>query len=191
MRRGLILLLLLAACGVRPSDGASTALGSDVPYGLLDAVESTTTTLPELASAEAHVWFVAVDGIVPIAREVAAPVSVERSLAALAAGPTGAEAELGLRSAVPVDGVADATLRIGVVTIDLRPTFAESPPREQLLALAQLVLTTTEVAAVEVVTFTLDGKSIDVPRGDGSISDGPVTRLDYKTLVADGARVGR
>ena len=184
-----MLVVLLAACGVRPSDGASTAVGDDVPYDLLDVAEPTTTTLPELASAYADIWLVALERVVPVARQVVAPSSVERALGALVAGPTPAEARLGLRSAVPVDGVAEAAISVGVATIDLRSSFTESTPKEQLLALAQLVLTTTEIAEVEVVTFTLEGQSIDVPRGDGSISDGPVTRRDYASLVAENVTV--
>lgn len=185
MRRGLIAVLLAAgACGVPSSDGASTAIGDEVPYGLLDAVEST-TTLPERASTEVRMWLVADAGILPVTREVAPPATLEDALAALADGPTPSEATLGLRSAVTADSVAEVSLTLGVATIDLQTEFAASTPREQLLALAQLVYTSTEIPEVEVVTFTLDGQSVDVPRGDGSISDGPVTRIDYAQLDAE------
>lgn len=186
MRRGLILVLVLVgACGVPSSDGASTAVGSEVPFGLLDRQETTTTTLPELASEQVSIWLVADVGILAVGREVVAPATLERALGALAHGPTPGEAAFGLRSAVSDDSVADVTLRVGVATIDLEEAFAALTPREQLLALAQLVYTSTEVEGVEVVTFTLGGQSIDVPRGDGSISEGAVTRRDYAELRAD------
>jgi spore germination protein GerM len=178
-------LLVAAACGVPSADRASTARGSEVPFGLLDeATTTTSTTIPELAATALDVWLVGDQVIVPIAREVAAPASIDRALDALAAGPTDVEATFGLRSVVSTEVIGDAEVVDGVATIDLRDAFATATPRDQLLALAQLVYTATELASVEVVSFTLDGQSVDVPRGDGSISDGPVDRRDYAALTA-------
>jgi hypothetical protein len=181
---GFVAALVVGGCGVPASDNASTAKGTDVPFGLLDATPSSTTSLPELSSTTVRVWLVAGERIAPVARDIVAPPRLDRALSALAVGPTEPEATLGLRSAVAAETIGETDLVSGVATVDLRKAFANSTPREQLLALAQLVYTATEVDAVEVVSFTFDGQPIDVPRDDGSISDGPVTRLDYADLAS-------
>lgn len=181
--RLIVLLAALAACGVPTADHASTARGSEVPYGLLEVGERTSTTLPELSSAAATIWLVAADRIHPITREVASPSSITRAFEALSGGPTDNEAQLGLRSAVPTDAIEDVAVADGVATVDLADVFVSSAPREQLLALAQLVYTATQFRNVEVVQFTLGGEPIEVPRGDGEISEGPVRRRDFAALA--------
>ena len=170
---------LAAGCGVPTAEHPSTAAGDDVPYGLLEVGQGTTTTLPELAGAASTIWLVVGEEIVPVTREVAAPATLARAFEALATAATDAEARLGLRSAVPADAVNDVSVSAGEAIVDVSEQFALAAPREQLLALAQLVYTATEIGGVKAVRFTLDGQPIAVPRGDGSISEGPVTRLDY------------
>lgn len=185
---GVVLLVVLAGCGVTTSGQASTAGPDRVPYDLLAApVETTTTTLPELAGRTVQVWLVADDRVVPVPREVATPVSIDRLLGALVEGPTASEAALGVRSAVPGSEVLlDASVDDGLATIDLASEFADARSREQLFALAQLVYTATSLPEVYAVAFELDGIAVDVPSADGSISDGPVTRFDYLPLVIEG-----
>jgi len=54
--------------------------------------------------------------------------------------------------------------------------------QEQILALAQVVLTATSVAGVADVRFTLEDQPVDIPRGDGTLSSGPLTTRDYASL---------
>lgn len=183
--KGAALVLLLSGCGVATSDRAEVASREEVPYGLLDPAATTTTSVAPVQSTLGHAWFVGEGHVLRVAREVAAPLSVDGLLDVLVAGPTEDEAAFGLRSAVLVDSVDSASVVAGVATVDLRAQFAAAPAREQILALAQLVYTVTEVASVAVVTFTLDGQPIDVPRADGSISEGPVTRVDYRTIAVE------
>lgn len=186
MRTRVVILLVCCSvgggCGVPTADHPSTAAGDAVPYGLLDVGEAATTTLPELASAATTIWLVVEVGVVPVTREVAAPATLARAFEALATAATGAEGRLGLRSAVPEGSVNDVGVTAGVATVDLSEEFVRAAPREQLLALAQLVYTATELESVEVVRFTLAGQPIEVPRGDGSVSEGPVTRADFRAL---------
>lgn len=188
MRTALIVAALtaaLAGCGVQSTDGARTVAGENVPYDLLDAAQPpSTTTLPELASAIISVWLVADDSVVSVNRQVQSPPSVDRAVEALLAGPSSDESSFGLRSALSGESVDGVDVVHGVATIQLTDSFSAATPRNQVLALAQLVFTVTEHDDVEVVTFALEGQAVDVPRGDGSISQGPVTRGDYAALVA-------
>jgi hypothetical protein len=177
-------LALLVGCGVPVSDEAETASGEDVPYGLLAAETGATTTSAAASATTATIWLVGDGGIVAADRDVEPPVDLVVVLGALEAGPTDAEARFGARSSVPTDAVGDADVSSEIATIDLLQAFASAGPREQLLSLAQLVYTATEIDGITAVSFTLDGQPVDVPRGDGSVSDGPVRRRDYVTLLA-------
>lgn len=186
--RCLALLVLLAACGVQSADEPSTAGPDEVPFDLLSpGTSSTTTTLPELASSDVTVWMVVGDRLVTLQRTVARPVSLQRLLDVLAEGPTDDEAALGIRSALTAARMgASSRVTAGVATIDLTTEFAEAAPREQLLALAQLVHTATELPGIAVVWFEIDGTPIEVPKADGSLTDRPVARADYASLAAPG-----
>ena len=186
MRVAALLLLLLPACGVQAADHASTAGPEEVPFDLLSpATSSSTTTLPELTSSAVTVWMVADDHLVALQRTVARPVTLERVLAALAEGPTENEAALGIRSALTGARMGEsADVTADVAIIDLVAEFGEAAPREQLLALAQLVYTATELPGVAVVSFEIDGTPIEVPKADGSLTDRPVTRADYASLAS-------
>ncbi len=61
------------------------------------------------------------------------------------------------------------------------------PAADQLKALAQLVCTFTEQRGVGQVQFSVSGSSAEVPRGDGSSTSDPVSRLDYTDLIEDQA----
>jgi spore germination protein GerM len=99
-------------------------------------------------------------------------------------GPTDEEATEGIRSALESADVVSSVDQQGrQMAIDLTPAFTETPPTEQRLALAQLTFTATEDPVVREVAFTLDGEAISVPRADGTTSDGPVRRADYRSLA--------
>ena len=101
----------------------------------------------------------------------------------LLSGPSEQELAAGLRTAIT--GPADVRLvRIAGATaqIDLAAPFVAIAGQEQILAVAQVVLTATSVAGVSDVRFTLEGQPVDVPRGDGTLSPGPLTSLDYASL---------
>jgi spore germination protein GerM len=80
--------------------------------------------------------------------------------------------------------VRRVALRAGTAHADLQPALSNLGGTEQLLAIAQLVCTLTHRPGVGLVSFTLDGAPVDVPRGDGSLTAGPVSRDDYADLLA-------
>jgi spore germination protein GerM len=82
--------------------------------------------------------------------------------------------------------VRDVELTGGVATVSLTRAFADVEADAQLLAIGQLVCTLTARPGTGQVRFTLDGTDIDVPRQDGSLTAEPVTRDDYRDLIANG-----
>lgn len=179
------IVVLLGGCGVSTSDEVSTADVDEVPYDLLtpEVPTSTTTTEPRRETTRAAVWFVAGGAIVPLFRIVPAPADLNGLLDALLAGPTDGEARLSARSSVPT-GIENITSRVEgrAAVIELPASFADAAPREQLLGLAQLVYTATELAAIDLVRFEIDGTQVAVPRADGSVTDQGVRRVDYAAL---------
>ena len=58
--------------------------------------------------------------------------------------------------------------------------------RQQILALAQVVYTATELPSVDRVLFQIDGENVEVPNGNGKLTSSPLGRLSYRDLLASG-----
>jgi hypothetical protein len=184
--------VLLGTCGVPDDGGARTIAKEDIPFGLADPSTTTTTTTATLPSppidyptttrlAEPVLLFFALDAdFVPVTRRLPYPVSVTSVIAALARGPQVGDEPLGIRSVIGPTDVEDVRVRGGIATVELGGRFGELPLAEQRLAVAQLVLTLTDRPGIGQVTFTVNGQSVDVPRLNGSIARGPVSRDDYQ-----------
>jgi spore germination protein GerM len=175
------LLCVLAGCGV-PADPAPRDIpAEDVPFGLLDTATTTTTGRP-LPRATVTVFLVNDDRLAAVDRQVPAPASAAGILAAVPAGPTPQEAAAGLRSALTTQlGMVEVTG--GIATVTLSQDFANAPVGEQILALAQLVYTATELGDVHGVQFTIDGRPTQVPTAQGTPKRGVVTREDFAAVA--------
>jgi hypothetical protein len=122
---------------------------------------------------------------VTIVRELPAPLSAHRALEALVA-VAGAGLPVGIRSAITASDFAATEAAVGargVARVDLTAGFAQISAADQALALAQVVCTLTSLPGVAQVLFTLDGEPVDIPRADGSLTNEPVSRLDYRVLL--------
>ena len=179
-----IAVAVLAGCGV-PADRDPRPITQRVPFGLLDPPPaSTTTTRPPLATVSTPVFFVTDGRLVPVNREVPAPLSVPAALVALLDGPSDTETAAGIRTAISLQTQLLSTEVGGdVARLDLAGTFAEVPGDEQLLAVAQLVFTATAVEGVSAVTFAINGRPVAVPTADGTLKPGPVGRADFPTVA--------
>lgn len=172
---------LCAGCTVRSERHAHAEDDASVPFELLepDAPPLIPTT-PGQAGGEVSLCFVR-DGerLAVVPATVPEPANLGEVIAALAEPPGDLRTALGGPSLVR--GVA---LRAGIAHADLQPALSNLGGTEQLLAIAQLVCTLTQRPDVGLVSFTLDGAPVDVPRGDGSLTAGPVSRDDYADLLA-------
>jgi hypothetical protein len=178
-------LVLAAGCGV-PTDSHPRALPRrDVPFDLLaPAATSTVTSTPVAVTTEVPVYLVGPGRLVAVRRLVQSPPSLFRVIESLLAGPTTDEAAAGLRTAVPNQArLLSVRAQSGVATIDLSPEFAASGGQEQILALAQLVFTATSAQGVLGVKISLDGKPVEVPRGDGTLTQEALGPSDYARVA--------
>jgi spore germination protein GerM len=184
------LVVVLAACGV-PGDGAPHELDAkNVPYKLLaPTAENTTTTQPSAftATSRVKIYLADADGkLEAVSRQVTAPSTAARSVESLLKGPSKEEADE-LHSAITtdtrllgVDGPTD-----GLVTLDLSHDLLDITGRQQILALAQVVYTATELPSVDRVLFQIDGENVEVPNGNGKLTASPLGRLSYRDLLAN------
>jgi len=174
---GLMVALLATACGV-PLDSAPETIAVD----LGDASELDLPVGDDLAPVT---FFLVEDGgLVPVTHELPLPISVESVTSFLVEGidPTGNGP--GLRTSIPTGTRVLGVERDGAVAeVDLSRDFAAVGGEEELLAVAQVVLTLTELDGVRAVAFELAGVATDVPLPDGALSNDPVAADDYRSLI--------
>jgi spore germination protein GerM len=146
------------------------------------------TTSPSGAPGDAAgdrvtVWFVRGSRLEAAERPVEDP-GVDAALDALAAGPTRAEVVGGLRTALSPQSLTPGrpVTADSVVTVGVSREFTEVAGGNQLLAVAQVVFTVTEVPGVEAVRITTAGSPVEVPTDEG-LTDEPVGRGDYASVV--------
>ncbi len=177
---------LSTSCGVSGQGNARQIADDALPGGLVPDRTPTTTTTVGIASEPVRLYFVRDKHLVQVTSEVTAPAALKAVVDTLVSGPPATNAT-GLRTALSTeDLVRSVTLTRGRVRIDLTPTFEALPPSDQILALGQLVLTVTARPGVGQAEFTLDGKPVDVPRGNGLLVSGSVVREDYAKLLLPG-----
>ena len=164
--------IALSGCGL-PADDSPAQL--EVPAGVFPEPEvpQDPATEAERPPSSLHAVYFLRDGLlVELQRRLAAPVFLDAPLNDLLAGPTLAEAENGLESAIPAGTeVVDVQLsRNNVVSIHLNEVFFEVEGAQRVRAVAQLVLTASALARdTQGVLFFLDGAAQSLPDGAGTI----------------------
>lgn len=179
-------LALVAGCGIPTAERPQLARDADVPFGLLAPATSTTSTtaLPENTTSATSLCLYQGDNVVTVSRELRRG-DLFDSLRALEQRTSPDERQQGLETALPGPGTfVSADVVAGVARIDLAASFAALPAAEQLRVVAQVVCTATAQPGVGQVLFTLEGAPIDVPRGDGSLASGAVTRDAYPRIAS-------
>lgn len=182
-----MLVMLIAGCGgLRAEEGDHPLRADEVPYDLLAAPTTTTTEAPVTTTTlpwRTNLWYVTADRIVPAPRQLRSQPEVGLVLRLLLRGPSDDDLPL-VRSALDIgDAVAAAAPAGGALTIDLAADFGSRSSSEQILALAQLVFTVTEVPGVGRVVFRIGGTEQSVPLPNGQLSQGSVSRDDYAVLA--------
>lgn len=182
-------LLLLAACGVPESDSAETLEG--VPFGLLESQvpePAESAAPPEGPAVQIYLINPSRDRLVPVERRLAEPdAPLAAVVQSLMNGPNRTERRQGLATAFTDDAaVSGVDLVGGVASVDLTQQFTLLDGPTQRLGIGQIVLTLTGRPGVGRVSFTLIGQPIDIPRGDGTLVAGSVSRDNYRELLPAG-----
>jgi len=173
---------VVGGCSVPGERSASRIPPDEVPFQLSDQT-TTTTTIPNASTTIAPddsvvVYLVRDNLLIPVMRDSTAA-NAPSVLARLAQGPTDAETNDGLRSALVPELAQIVNDTSDLVTIDLNEEFSSLAPTEQRLALAQITYSLAQLPGIDEIRFLVGGQAASVPRGDGSSTDRPVGPNDY------------
>nr|WP_221381986.1 GerMN domain-containing protein [Actinoplanes polyasparticus] len=173
--------LLLAACGL-PAEQTPRELPPS--RGLSDPIEPAEPPRPEGTVAQ-PVYFVRNDKLVAVIRRTRTPTTVDDLRQALQAGPTEAEEDTDISSAL-TGSITITGIRITdtTATVEVIDSLTDTNRTDEILAFGQIVCTLTSQPDITDVTFLRNGQPLDIPSGDGSLSEQPATAEDYKTLIA-------
>jgi hypothetical protein len=180
------LVLLVSACGVPTHDAAHKVDTKDVPFELLDE-RAGPPVRDAFGDTEKLIYFARDRRLVPTSRKLPPDSSLSRILDALGRGPNRNEVEAGLRSTLPDESrFPEVGIARGTATVDLDRRFTSLSGEDQVIALAQLVYTITGQPGIGLVRFTLDGRPTEVPRANGELTSGPVSRDDFAAVAPVG-----
>ena len=172
-----VLAVVVTACGI-PFETEPEAVEVEVAVAADDA----TPTPGDVAAVS--VYLVRDNALVHVTRNLPSPPAsgvIFESLLGPVAEP---EQRAGLRTAIPPDTQVIALKEDGtLLQIDLSREFASVGGEEEILAVAQIVLTASSIEGIDLVTFALDGVPTGVPVASGALSDNPVGARDYESLV--------
>lgn len=179
----LVLPMLCGSCGLPGSGQTQTIDPSTVPFALLSPSAAEAAS-PQARGRPTAVYFVRGDRLVTTLRRVDGDNATAEVVRLLLEGPTRQEAAGNISSDIP-EGTRLISLDVAgnVATVDLSDQFGTAGGSDQVLAVAQLVYTLTATGPIRAVQFAIDGKSIEVPDGSGSLASTPRSRADYAQVA--------
>lgn len=105
-------------------------------------------------------------------------------LTALLAGPNQGEQRAQLTTAVPAGTrLNSARVLNGALNVDLAGAIDQLTGETLIEAVAQIVLTATEIPSIRSVRLLIDGVPSEWPDGAGQLQAAPLTRYDFPGLV--------
>ncbi|MCW6006740.1 GerMN domain-containing protein [Micromonospora sp. CPCC 205371] len=172
--------ILAAGCGVTVQDEPQQVQPPRGPHRIL---ASGLPEVPAPGASEEVLYFIKDGALVPATRRVRVTPTVETLVRDLVAGPTDAERDNGLGSALTGTTLSLAARDGNQITIEMDEPVAGTGRSDEVLAYGQIVTTLTARPEITSVVFTRDGQRIGIPRADGSLSETPLTAADYASLV--------
>lgn len=171
------LVLVLAGCGI-PLDDGPREPDNPRPY------RSGTATAPGVGSALERLCLIKDNLIARTLRRVPTARTPSEQLLDLFAGPSAAEQADGYTSALTGTAITPVlTLDGGAATVEIGDWTEHGPRSDEVLAFGQIVCTLTTRPEIGTVAFTSGGEPLSVPREDLSLSNGPLTVVDYDQLI--------
>ncbi|WP_432534548.1 GerMN domain-containing protein [Kineococcus arenarius] len=163
----------LAGCGVDAQEEPTTVA--------LPVATTPTTAGSSSGAFVLRVYFVRGNRLVAVTRrtDTATP---QTTLDQLVSGPRRSEVADEVRTAVAPQDLAATPDPAGGVVVAAGRDFTNVGGANQLLAVAQLVWTLTELRGVEHVRFTVEGQQVEVPTDEG-LTHEPVDRDDYASVA--------
>jgi hypothetical protein len=177
-----LLSMTVTACGI-PDDREPALL----PGGVVTPALAPREPGSSAPLTEVPVFLVQTEHLVEVVRRAALG-DLAGVLGRLLAGPKEEEFAAGIRTAIgPRTELRSALLHGDTATVDLSAAFVEVGGQEQILAVAQIVLTATSLPGIRQVRFLLEGQAVDVPRADGTLTSETLRRRDHEGLLGPGS----
>ncbi|HKY75324.1 MAG TPA: GerMN domain-containing protein [Acidimicrobiia bacterium] len=176
----------LAACGIPQDKEPTTTPGGVVMPAVAPSAAAPPggRAGPSPGEVDLAVFLVRADHLEKVVRDARRD-DLTRTLTVLLAGPTEAELAAGIRTAIsPQTELRSARLDGDTAVVDLSAAFVEVGGQEQILAVAQVVLTATAVPGVGRVRFLLEGQAVEIPRADGTLGSESLGAADYERLLS-------
>lgn len=171
--------LCFASCAV-PDEHSPVIIGDSHASRQHSAVPKAATA----TSAKLTVYFVANDNSLVATNRSDSYLGLNNALGELLAGPTSGEVSEGLTSAIPVGTkLVYSSISGSTARLDFSDSLASISGHEQLLAFAQIVVTSTSIPGVSLVEVSVAGQPVNAPKPDGTLAEGPVSAADYAGLL--------
>lgn len=176
--------LLSAAlgCSIPTSQVPTDISRSEVPFGLLSSQPAPGKS-PTPPLVPVLIYVAKGTQIVPIKVSAPPPGRIDQAIRVLLNGVDTAQSQAGLRSAIPEGThLVSFDLTGETANLDMSTAFTTAPSADQALAVAELVFTATASRRIIRITVSVEGRHLELPLPDGSLTDLPVTRADYAGL---------
>ncbi|GGM30077.1 GerMN domain-containing protein [Dactylosporangium sucinum] len=171
--------LLLGGCGV-PADRTPRTIDPPVTIGSPETPTAPASLPP--GSVVEKLYLVRDGRLIGVERRIGRPASLDQQLNDLLAGPTEQERNNGFGSALEgTDLIIGAALDGGTAVVTVGDTTIRN---DEVLAYGQIVCTLASRDDVANVRFLQDGRPLEVPRADGSLTSEPLTTADYANLIS-------
>jgi hypothetical protein len=172
-----VLVALLAGCGIPPDDQPREP-DNPRPY------RSGTPTAPGVGSALERLCLVKDNLIARTLRRVPTARTPGEQLLDLFGGPNAGEQADGYTSALTGITITPVlTLDGAAATVEIGDWAEHGDRSDGVLAFGQIVCTLASRPEIGTVSFTSGGEPLSVPRADLSLSDAPLTIVDYDELI--------
>ncbi|GAA1648001.1 GerMN domain-containing protein [Actinoplanes couchii] len=173
--------LALSACGVPSQDEPHPVELPRRPLNVSVSPAPSTDVVGEVAQV---LCLTRDSRLVQAVRRADAVPSPQRQLDLLVSGPNLSEQQQGLSTALATTALT-VTLPPGstTATVDISEVDEGTARSDEVLAYGQIVCTLTTRPDIAGVTFQREGRSLQVPRGDGTLSGSPLRAADYRSLI--------
>ena len=171
---------LLTSCGL-PAEDEPHAV--DLPRRPLTTPAAGATSSEAPGEVAEVLCLVRDSRLVQVVRRVSASPTPQRQLEHLVAGPTETERAGGLTTALAATSLTVTVQPAGEARVEFAVADEGNARSDETLAYGQVVCTLTARLDVSSVVFTRDGDVLQVPRADGSLSNGPLRGGDYVSLI--------
>lgn len=182
----LVAAVLLAACGTDPAPLRAGSTPTPTPEPTPEASQAPKSH-GEHQSIDLEVWFAHDEGLFGTRHETeSTPAVGTAAMEELLVGPSGAEAEADVFTAIPEGTeLLDLDISDGTATVDLSSEFERSGGGSfaERMQLAQVVYTLTQFPTVDDVVLEIDGERVEVFGSHGIVIDDPMKRGDFEGLL--------